>query len=118
MSYSISFKAKVQDKPIYLEIGFCGANVTWNVRDMITNSTGLEWENESNNGYCKDVIPKIRQGLEELIDNREQYKRYESPNGWGTISETVRFFRDIIDAWESLLAEDEDLAEAALFWIS
>jgi hypothetical protein len=118
MSYDISFRVKVQDKDIYVGVGHCEANTTWNVREMIVKATGLEWVNEASNGYCKDVIPKIEAGLKELTKHPENYKPYESPNGWGTVKSTARFFKDIIDAWDELVSDDADLAEAALFWIS
>lgn len=66
MSYDIAFKVKVDGVNEYVEIGDCEANITWNVRDIICESTGLEWRNEENNGYCVDVIPHIKRGLEEL----------------------------------------------------
>lgn len=59
MSYDITFKVKVDGTDQYVPIGCCGANITWNVRKIIELSTGLPWLNEENNGFCKDVIPKI-----------------------------------------------------------
>ena len=60
MSYDISFKVKVEGlEDTYVSVGECDANITWNVREMIVKSTGLEWKNEQNNGLCKDVIPYI-----------------------------------------------------------
>ena len=50
MSYDISFKVKVEGIDQYVNVGDCDANITWNVRKIITNSTGLEWKNEANNG--------------------------------------------------------------------
>lgn len=117
MSYDISFKVKVEGLNRYVEVGNCNANITWNVRDIIRKSTGLAWRNEENNGFCKDVIPDIEKGLFELRRNGEEYKKYEPENGWGTVAGTIRFFRKIIDAWDSIVAEDEALAQIATFWI-
>ncbi len=53
MSYDISFKVKVEGlEDIYVRVGECDANITWNVREMIVKSTGLEWRNCKNNGLC------------------------------------------------------------------
>ena len=42
MSYDVTFKAKVEGTDCYVEVGDCDANITWNVREIITRSTGLE----------------------------------------------------------------------------
>ena len=78
MSYDIHFKVKVEGLDNrYISVGDCAANTTWNLRDMIVNSTDLEWKNESNNGLCKDVIPQIIDGLKELTMYPNKYKKYE-----------------------------------------
>ena len=59
MSYDISFKVKVDGVDAYVPVGTCDANITWNVRKIIEQSTGLEWKNSQNNWLCVDVIPKI-----------------------------------------------------------
>lgn len=117
MSYDISFKVKVEGVDEYVEVGKCDANITWNVGEMIRKSTGLEWVNEANNGFCKDVVPKIMKGLLELTENPEKYRQYESPNGWGTVHGTMRFFQDIITAWDDLINWHEEIADVATFWI-
>lgn len=117
MSYDISFKVKVEGVDAYVEVGDCSANTTWNVREMIVKSTGLEWKNEQNNGFCKDVIPHIEHGLSELKYNSEKYRQYESKNGWGTVAGTARFFEQIIKDWQYLLTWHEELAEVATFWV-
>lgn len=119
MSYDISFKVKVQDKDKYIEVGNCDANITWNVREMIEKSTGLEWKNEANNGLVKDIIQNIIKGYNELCTNPAKYKKYEAENGWGTIVGCRRFFREILEAWENfqLDYDTKDLVDVATFWI-
>lgn len=119
MSYDINFKVKVEGIDRYVSVGNCDANITWNLRDMIVKSTGLEWKNEANNGLCKDVIPQIIHGLEELTRYPEKYKQYEAENGWGTISGCKRFFTQIIHDWNEFCSDSwtEDLAEVTYFWI-
>lgn len=119
MSYSISFKVKVEGIDKYVTIGECDANITWNVRDMIRLSTGLAWENEANNGLCKDIIPHIYDGLKELKLYPQKYKPYEAANGWGTVEGTIRFFEEIIKAWEYLkICENEEVVAVTTFWIT
>lgn len=117
MSYDIHFKVKVQDKDLYVTVGNCYANTTWNVREMIVKSTGLDWKNEEDNGFCKDVIPKIQHGYLELSNKPKLYKQYESPNGWGTIEGTRGFFQNILNAWNDLLLYEPEFVDIAKFWI-
>ena len=117
MSYNISFKVKVEGLNRYVKVGDCDANITWNVRDIIVRSTRLEWKNCENNGLCRDVIPYIEKGLFELRRNGDTYKKYEPSNGWGSVRSTIMFFKTIIDAWDNLVEEDEELARADTFWI-
>ena len=118
MSYDIDFRVKVEGIDRSLSVGNCEANITWNVRKIITLSTGLPWLNEENNGLCKDVIPHIEQGLEELKRHPEKYKQYEAANGWGTVQGTIRFFENIIQAWRDFKKwEDKELVDITTFWI-
>ena len=119
MSYDICFAVKVEGVDKYIPVGDCNANTTWNVREMIVNSTGLPWYNCANNGFCKDVIPYIEHGLAELKNHPERYKKYGAPNGWGTVESTIRFFEDIIKAWRDLKKwEDADFLNVITFWIT
>lgn len=113
----ISFKVKVEGVDKYVRIGRCNASITWNVRKIIELSTDLPWENEANNGLCKDIIPHIRRGFYELSENREDYIQYEDPNGWGTVSDTIRFFLRILDAWNSFCETYPELIDVVTFWI-
>lgn len=117
MSYDIAFKVKIEGHDTYARVGDNYANITWNVRDIITKSTGLPWKNEESNGYCKDVIPYIEKGLEELRINGAAYKRYEAPNGWGTVEGTVRFFEQILKEWDSFVECYPELEEVTEFWV-
>ena len=117
MSYDISFKVKVEGADLYVPVGYCDANITWNVREIITRSTGLEWKNCENNGLCKDIIPKIVKGYTELQTNGRKYKKYEAENGWGTVYGTIKFFQNILDAWNMLQIEYPEVVDIATFWI-
>lgn len=118
MSYDITFKVKIEGVNEYLPIGDCYANTTWNVREMIVKSTGLPWYNCANNGYCKDVIPYIEKGLNELRMHPKKYKQYESQNGWGTVESTIRFFSQILESWRKFKRDaNQGLVSVATFWI-
>lgn len=118
MSYDISFRVKVEGVDAWVDVGDCDANITWNVRKIIELSTGLPWKNEENNGLVKDIIPCIEQGRYELIQHPEKYKHYESPNGWGTVDDTIYFFDRILKSWNDFIRWNEELADVATFWIT
>ena len=119
MCYNISFRVKVEGVDKWIPVGYCEANTTWNVREMIVKSTGLEWKNEEDNGLVKDIIPSIYKGMYELTNFPDKYKEYEAENGWGTIESTINFFRTIINNWEEFKSdyETEDLVDVVHFWI-
>ncbi len=117
MSYDVSFKVKVQGVDKWLEVGECCGNITYNLHDMIVQSTGLEWKNEQDNGLCIDVIPRIQVGYNNLMNHPEQYEKYESPNGWGTISGCRRFFGDLLRWWIDFEEDYPELVNVAHFWI-
>lgn len=117
MSYSISFRVKVEGVDAWVDVGDCDANITWNVRKIIELSTGLPWKNVANNGLVKDVIPCIEKGRLELMSNPKKYMKYESPNGWGTIDGTIYFFERILKSWDDFIRWNEELADVVTFWI-
>lgn len=119
MGYDIHFKVKVEGIDKYITVGDCEANTTWNVREIIRKSTGLEWNNEENNGLCKDVMLHITEGLTELTYRPNEYKQYEASNGYGTVEGCRRFFLQILKDWEDFCEDTntKDLADVATFWI-
>ena len=116
-SYDIGFKVKVEGVDYWVEPMDCDANVTWNVREIIEKSTGLDWLNEANNGLCTDVIPYIEHGVKELTEHPDKYKKYEPKNRWGTVSSTRMFFQTILQDWERFKSWYPELAPIATFWI-
>jgi hypothetical protein len=118
MSYDISFRVKVENVDAYVNVGSCYANTTWNVREMIEQTTGLPWINCDNNGLCVDIIPKIEHGYNELLTNPGKYKQYEASNGWGTVESTKKFFKRILDSWDDFVRRHEELVPVVTFWIT
>jgi hypothetical protein len=119
MSYDISFRVQVGNTEQFIDIGMCDANITWNVREMICKSTGLEWNNEANNGPCNEIMPKIQYGLNQLTNHPNKYKQYESENGWGTIEGCKRFFKTILDDWHECEEKyGPEVCRWITFWIT
>lgn len=120
MSYDINFKVKVEGlEDHYVEVGECEANITYNLGIMIRKATGLEWKNEANNGLCKDIMPKIYNGLAELINHPNKYKQYEAENGWGTVEGCKNFFIQLTNDWNAFCEDSwtKDLQDVTYFWI-
>lgn len=119
MSYDISFRVKVEGCDLYVPVGEQHANITWNVGRIIRKSTGLEWKNEQNNGFCVDVMPKIQAGLDNLRLLPQCYRMYEPHNGWGTVEGTIRFFEQILREWDEFVRwYGTEIANVATFWIT
>ena len=119
VSYDISFRVKVEGVDCYVPVGEQNANITWNVKQIIQNSTGLEWKNEENNGLCVDVMPKIKAGLADLRLLPQFYRIYESPNGCGTVKGTIRFFEQVLREWDEFVKiYGTEIANVATFWIT
>ena len=118
MSYDMSFRVKVDGTDCYFDTDATQANITWNLREMIMASTGLNWKNEQNNGLCIDIMPNILRGYYELTNRPEKYKQYESPNGWGTVLGCRSFFRALINDWERFCNDYPSLVPVAVFWIT
>lgn len=122
MSYDINWKLRVEDTNLWVKADmpydYC-YNITYNVRDIITQSTGLEWKNEEDNGLVKDVMPHIIDGYKELLCNGAKYKHLEADNGWGTVEGTMKFFKNLIDAWDSFCNDSwtSDYKDYVHFWI-
>ncbi len=125
MSYDIAFKVKAEGCTYWVDTGFCGENITWNVGKIIRKATGLEWRNEENNGLVKDVVPHLIDGIQELELHPERYRHMEPDNGWGTLEGTVRFFMRILEDWNRLVSYEEHidfgsgkkLSDVVCFWI-
>lgn len=118
MSYDVSIRLPVKGlEDRYVEVADLG-NITWNVRELIKQSSGWEIKNESNNGDLLPWMQMIRRGISELENNPDQYRQYESPNGWGTIQGTLNFYKYCIENAEGWISWSEDLLPAAVVWVS
>ena len=120
MSYDVSFRVKVEKKDIYIGVsGYYGEpNITWNVRELIKQSSGWEIKNCDSNGSIFEWANKIKKGIAELETSPEKYKQYESPNGWGTVEGTLSFYRDCLKMFDEFIKWEEELADVAVVWVS
>lgn len=113
MSYDIRFGVKVEGaKDVYVNIGRPEYDSpTYNNRDIFVNC--MRWDYKQGKWYPMDeVLPKVKDGINELISNPHLYKQYEPDNGWGGIESALQCLKSIYDwfypekPWEREWDED------------
>jgi len=110
MSYDVSFCVKIENVDDYFSVGHCNANIIYNVWQLIRESSG--WDIKNGVGeLLTELIPKIRNGLNELTNNPNKYRNLESPNKWGTISGVKQFYHDILFAYTEFKEDYPRLVE-------
>lgn len=50
---------------------------------------------ELNITYARELIPYLSDGLSELVSKPDEYKQFNSTNGWGTYQGLIRFATDV-----------------------
>ena len=80
--------------------------------------TGLDWNNEANNGLCTDVIPKIREGRIKIDKTIKEYDGSKSPYSLGQLKSVDNFFLEILDDWREFGVCYPELVPHATFWIT
>lgn len=110
MSYDIRFGVKVEgmdgyvatiDEPEY-------SSPTYNLRDMFVAC--MNWDYEQGEWYnCAEAIPKFEKGIHELRFNPKNYRKYNAPNGWGTVSSAL-------EAMESVVKKAQEISHGGWSW--
>jgi len=76
------------------------ANVTHNladlaealqVYDLLWCGTGIK---------AGDALGTVKRAKGELLANKDYYKKFESPGGWGTVADMVRFLSEVVSLCE------------------
>lgn len=86
MSYDIMLGVKVSGaENLYAVIAEPElSSPTYNLGEMFRKCTG--WNYEQGKWYkVSDVLPLIQHGIQELSLHPSAYKKYNAPNGWGTV---------------------------------
>ena len=97
MSYDIRFGVMVEgmdgyiatiDEPKY-------SSPTYNLRQMFVAC--MDWDYEQGKWYnCAEVIPKFERGVSELSFKPNDYKKYNAPNGWGTVDSALKALKSVL----------------------
>lgn len=118
ISYDVSIRLPIKGLDnMWLGVEWLG-NITWNVRELIKQSSGWDIKNGDNNGAVLPWLEMIEHGVDELTNHPEQYKQYESPNGWGTVEGTLRFYKDCREYAHEWIADNEKYLPVAIIWVN
>ena len=96
MSYDIRFSVKVDSTDLYAVIGHPEYDSpTYNIGTMFRKC--MDWDFKQGELYkVTDVLPNIEHGIHELTYNEQEYKQYNSSNGWGTTSSALKALKSIV----------------------
>ena len=102
MSYDIRFSVKVAGAAddCYAVIGRPEYDSpTYNLREMFVACMG--WDYKQGVWYpLKDVLPKIKRGVDELTYNEDMYTQYNPENGWGSTTSARKALKSIVDYFD------------------
>lgn len=83
------------------EVEVASHNITHNLIQM-AEACGLYmclWRPEEMNlTKASELIPLVEEGLARLKAEPERFKKLDSPNGWGTYENFVRFVEDVLQS--------------------
>lgn len=59
----------------------------------------IVWRPEENGiFYASDIISKLKKGIDLLKSNPDEFKKYNSPNGWGKYEDFLSFLEEYLQA--------------------
>ena len=97
MSVDLSIKAK-RLVEIY------ETNITYNLAPMYYKAIDKELGLKKIKGMsCKKALPIIENAIKDMIDNKEEYKKLNPKNGWGTYDGLLEKFKEIRNICEDNL---------------
>lgn len=99
MSYDIAINVKVEGCGKYAEIAIPEySSPTYNLGKMFRACMDWDYstsEKDKNGVYqkcyypCDFVIERVEHGIRELRTKPKEYKKYNSPNGWGNLQDAL-----------------------------
>ena len=106
MSYNIRFAVKVQGTEdatlVFANPDY--SNPTYNLGEMFRAC--MDWNYEQGEFYkVSDIFPHIKRGIMELTRNKNDYVKYNSPNGRGDTKDALDCLVSI-SAWITGFQED------------
>lgn len=93
MSYNVWLEAKLQKADKFVQLGQ-NYGITYNLSEMFratVGSTPSEWDGI----IASTLLPQLAVGINRLIFNPDDYRKYEADNGWGTVNGCRDFLIEI-----------------------
>ena len=88
MSYDISLYRKGLKSKENFYYDYNG-NITYNVCRMLEVAFGENHLKKWNGLECNKFFKKFEKGYLDMCKNPDKYRKYDSPNGWGTYETTL-----------------------------
>ena len=115
MSYDVRIGVKVEGMNGYIAVidePKC-SSPTYNLREMFVACMG--WDYTQGEWYnLTEVFPKFRRGQEELMIHPQKYKKYNSKNGWGSVSSALEFLNSFVEKIGEIVSGDGSWNEIPL----
>lgn len=70
--------------------------IAWDVRDLISASSGWVIVNDGCIGKASSIIPVLQQGISQLRFSAADYASYEAMHGLGTIETVLAFYQSLL----------------------
>jgi len=90
MSYDVFFIVQVDGK----DYECFDTNHTSNTSAMMASVMG-SYIGDFNNIPANLAEPYLKEGVYELENNPEKYRKYEPENGWGTVESTLKVLKEM-----------------------
>ena len=71
-------------------------NITHNLKAMWIEAGVYEALYKSEGKRAKEVLPMLREGLAQMHNRPLYFKQFNSPNGWGTYDNAVKWLSDLV----------------------
>lgn len=82
------------------EVSVFDANYTHNVTPMWTKAGVYESLYESEGKTASEILPTLREGYKQMVDNSSEYEKLNPENGWGSYDGALKFLKEFIKACE------------------
>ena len=73
-------------------------NITYNVYEMLEVAFGEYHLKKWNDLSCDKFFKNLEKGYIDMKENPEKYRKYNSPNGWGTYETTLNAIEKLYKA--------------------